>query len=193
MSCVTSTGLYVKVTCFLTVISKWIGLRLSVPVNRNNLQERTVKGFNRKIGCLVLTFALLGCAGTAEERRQMRNEGITLHSIYGPYCAGQAWKVYPSNIQSVEVTKQRKKRVSTGSTCEPSITFKDKTNCTNVYKNVTENYTVNEQRDVNQKSRDSYYLSCREAACNKEIGPILEVEGDGDRLLLTKLRKCIRG
>ena len=143
--------------------------------------------------CILLTFMLTGCAGTAQERRQMRNEGINLNNNFRKFCSPRAWKAYPTNIQSISVKKQRIKKVSTGSRCEPDITYKDQTICRNTYKNVRENYTVKEARDVNKRARFRLFRSCIKNKCTREIGPITQFDGDLYQLLRIKLHKCIGG
>ena len=126
--------------------------------------------------CCIFTL-LISCAGTSEERQQMKMEGQALFSQHSKDCYGQAWSRHPADFQTVAATRSRSRQVQTGMTCIKAENAEHRENCSNTYKTEPEYYTTQETRDLNKQYRDSFYGSCLTNKCKDAIGASSKDEG----------------
>jgi|TARA_B110000879_G_C10821260_1_gene374193 hypothetical protein len=119
----------------------------------------------------VIFLVIQGCA-TPEERalfNAAKTQGLVLHNNLTPTCNSDAWSAYPPNMQNVTVQKIRTEKKQTGQTCTQDITWKDKQNCKNTYRNVNVKYNVTEPRDINWQGRNDFFKFCLANSCSANI------------------------
>ena len=127
------------------------------------------------IFCILLV--LVGCAGTREERKQMKAMGQALFNKNSQDCYDVAWTKHPANFQTVAVTKWRSRQIHTGMQCIEDDDSAGRENCSNTYRNEPEYYTVQDTKDLNKGYRDNFYGSCLTRKCNEVIGASARDEG----------------
>ena len=127
-------------------------------------------------GCCILVI-LAGCAGTPEERKQMKMEGQALYSLHKKDCYDQAWAKHPADFRTVAVTRSRSRQIHTGMICIKDDGSEKKENCSNTYRSEPEYYTTEETKDLNKQYRDNFYGSCLSSKCNDAIGAAASGEG----------------
>jgi len=131
----------------------------------------------RQIAACCIFPLLIGCAGTPEERQQMKIEGQALFSQHSEDCYDLAWSKHPADFQTVPATRSRNRQIQTGMICIKDKTVEHRENCSNTYRTETEYYTTEETRDLNQQYRDSFYGFCLTNKCNDAIGAPSKDEG----------------
>jgi len=125
--------------------------------------------------CTLLVF--VGCAGTPEERKQMKAMGQALYNENSKDCYDVAWMKHPANFQTVAVTRSRSRQIHTGMTCIKDDTSTERENCSNTYRTEPEYYSVEDTKDLNKVYRDNFYGSCLTRKCNEIIGASAKGEG----------------
>jgi hypothetical protein len=120
---------------------------------------------------------LASCAGTPEERKQMKMEGQALYNLHRNECYDQAWAKHPADFQTVAVTRSRSRHIHTGMTCIKDESSDNRENCSNTYRSEPEYYTTEETKDLNKQYRDEFYGSCLTIKCNDAIGASARDEG----------------
>lgn len=119
---------------------------------------------------------LAGCAGTPEERQQMKAQGQAMYSQHSEQCYDLAWSKHPTDFQTVSTTRSRSRQMHTGMTCiaEENSNIEK---CSNTYKSEPEYYTTQETRDLNKQYRDNFYGSCLTRKCQQVLGASAKDEG----------------
>ena len=130
----------------------------------------------KKISYWIL-LVLVGCAGTPEERQEMKTAGQTLYNQNSKNCYDDAWAKHPANFQTVAVTRTRSRQIHTGHTCIKDDTSNNRENCTNTYRTEPEYYSTEDTQDVNKSYRDDFYGICLTRKCNEVIGVSAKDEG----------------
>ena len=99
-------------------------------------------------GCCIPVI-LAGCAGTPEERKQMKMEGQALYSLHKKDCYDQPWAKHPANFQTVAVTRSCSRQIHTGMICIKDGDSEKKENCSNTYRSEPDYCTTKETKDLN--------------------------------------------
>jgi len=120
---------------------------------------------------------LVGCAGTPEERKQMKAMGQALYNENSQDCYDDAWMKHPANFQTVAVTRSRSRQIHTGMICVKDDSSTERENCSNTYRTEPEYYSVEDTKDLNKGYRDNFYGSCLTRKCNEIIGAAAKGEG----------------
>ena len=135
---------------------------------------------------------LAGCAGTLDERRQMKSEGQALYSHFRKDCYDEAWWQHPTDFQLVSVTRSRSIQVHSGMDCVTDEYSANRQICSNTYRTEPEYYTTQETQDRNKGYRDHYFSSCLTERCNAAVG----ADAKGESFLTLRGQKysyCKRG
>ena len=125
----------------------------------------------------VCVLMLAGCAGTLDERRQMKNQGRALFSQFRGVCYEKSWRRHPADFQRIAVTRSRSNEFHTGMVCVTDEHSENKKICSNTYRTELEYYTTEETQDLNKQYRNNLFHACLIERCNDAVG--VDAKGEG--------------
>jgi hypothetical protein len=119
---------------------------------------------------IILFASMIISSCQSVEFKDAEESGRQLNRQFKGSCSDIAFSEYPEDRILMDVQKSRNKNVKTGQNCNEFDTMGGSiTQCTDVYKTVTETFYVKEYVDVNRRARKQKNRSCLIQSCEKNL------------------------